>query len=135
MFCTKCGKQIGDYDRLCSGCGQENFAVKSPLKQYKQPYESPVLSDLAFVLAVCVPLIGLIWSVFAGLNYKTAKYTKRCTVAIWISIISAIVQMIFFGILFAPIYELITPFLSDIVEGINKLSAELTEIVFPKTGA
>ena len=93
MFCTKCGKQIGDYDALCSDCGQENKAVKSPLKQYVQPYESPVLSDIAFVLAVFVPIIGLIWAVIVGQNYKTSRYTSRCSAAIWVAIITGLAQM------------------------------------------
>ena len=95
MFCTKCGKQIGDYDALCSDCGQENKAVKSPLKQYVQPYESPVLSDIAFVLAVFAPIIGLLWAVIVGQNYKTSKYTSRCSAAIWVAIISGLSQMAF----------------------------------------
>ena len=95
MFCTKCGKQIGDYDALCSDCGQENKAVKSPLKKYVQPYESPVLSDIAFVLAVFAPIIGLLWAVIVGQNYKTSRYTSRCSAAIWVAIISGLAQMAF----------------------------------------
>ena len=125
MFCTKCGKQIGDYDQRCSDCGQENKAIKSPLKQYKHPYESPVAADLAFVFAVFTPLIGIVWSIFAGLNYKSANYSSRCTVAIWVSIISTLVQLLFFGLLFTPIFTFISPyitealnFVSDFVSGI-----------------
>lgn len=119
MFCTKCGKQIGDYDRLCSDCGHENLAVKSPLKQYTHPYESPVAADLAFVFAIFAPILGLIWSVFAGLNYKAAKYSRLCTAAIWVSIISGLVQMVFFGILFVPAFASITPSLAQAIGSVS----------------
>lgn len=119
MFCTKCGKQIGDYDALCSYCGQENKAIKSPVKQYKHSYETPVAADLAFLFAVLTPLFGLVWSLFAGIYYKTSKYTKMCTIAIWISVVSAVVQMVFFALAFTYVSAFISPMIEPIFGGLS----------------
>lgn len=35
MFCGKCGKQIEDTDRYCSGCGEPQFGAPKPDSEFK----------------------------------------------------------------------------------------------------
>lgn len=129
MFCVKCGKQIGDYDTLCSSCGQENKAVKAPVKQYKHPYESPAVADLAFVFAFVAPLFGLVWSLIAGIYYKNPKYTRLCTVAIWISIIASVAQIAFILLAFSAVADIISPVIAPIINDIStNVSNELISL-------
>lgn len=120
MYCTKCGKQIGDYDTICNGCGEANIAVKELPKPRKDQYESPVLCTISLILAIFFPIIGIPFSVFAGLKYRSSKMSNVCIRNTIISIIVFVAEMFVFALLL-PLFQesistLLTGFYTQIVE-------------------
>ena len=49
MFCTKCGKQIGEVEELCASCGAK---ILRPNDEKK---ENIVLAVFAVILSIIIP--------------------------------------------------------------------------------
>ncbi len=80
MFCKKCGKEIMNEAVICPNCGCST--------DVKDTSENVTLAALSIVLAVLVPIVGLVLGIVGTAKYRNEKYRNGCIIAIVLSIIS-----------------------------------------------
>ena len=80
MFCTKCGKQIGEVEELCASCGAK---ILRPNDEKK---ENIVLAVFAVILSIIIPAFGFLLGMIGASVYKTPKYKDLSARAMTISV-------------------------------------------------
>ena len=93
-YCPKCGEELVDNAKFCKNCGTNLENMQSPPKsnEYTVPVvegDHKVLIIIGYILAVLMPLIGIIISVYLltrnSVNAKKhGKYILILGIAIWI---------------------------------------------------
>ena len=97
MFCTKCGKQIGEYEELCTSCGAK---ILRPNDEKK---ENIVLAVFAIILSIIAPAFGFLLGMIGASVYTTPKYkdlsARAMTISVSLFIISCLTLILYFSLI------------------------------------
>ena len=121
MFCKHCGNPINDGAMFCHNCGASvnaDHAAPQPQQQPQQyqqpPYQnapqisgSNVLAIVGFILALVIPIAGLICSILGYVKAKNgAPYGGLALAGIIVSVALMVLYLILIITLYRYFYEL-----------------------------
>lgn len=109
MYCTHCGKEIGEGIKYCPNCGSQSQRYDSFEQQHTTYYqgnmqtnntESSLIGILAIVLSIVLTGVGLVVSIVGLCTCKLPENRTNCKIGLGISIALILVSIMIFLIFF-----------------------------------